>query len=83
MIDQLKEQEPTRTSVEETGLKSEKYKYVIIGGGTAAHAALVAILEKDPEAKVTTFLLFTPLSYLAFSTLSFSPFLPTGFRALY
>ena len=31
----------------ESGLKTEKYKYVIIGGGTAGHAALVAILQND------------------------------------
>ena len=37
----------------ESGLKTEKYKYVIIGGGTAGHAALVAILQNDPAATVT------------------------------
>lgn len=46
--------------MEESGLKSEKYKYVIIGGGTAGHAALVAILQNDPDAKV----LFIVLSLL-------------------
>jgi hypothetical protein len=30
----------------------ETYKYVIVGGGTAAHFAMLAIREKEADAKV-------------------------------
>lgn len=52
----------------ESGLKTEKYKYVIIGGGTAGHAALVAILQKDPEAKVLSHILFSRAIFLCLLT---------------
>lgn len=32
--------------------KMIQYKYVIIGGGTAGHAALASILQHEPTAKV-------------------------------
>ena len=69
-----------RSEIEESGLKTEKYKYVIIGGGTAAHAALVTILQKDPNAKVLLPFLSLPLSHFSPSLPSPSPPL-TGFYA--